>query len=73
MAKDNLKHEPATDANVLLCARVTELEEELRVTDQLLNERQKVLDAIPECPIHGGNCVPHAIEWIAEMMSKHVA
>jgi len=39
------------------------LREELRVTDALLEERQRVLDAIPECPCHGP-CVPHALEWI---------
>ncbi len=38
---------------------------ELDVTEKLLSERQRVLDAIPECPLHG-SCVPHALEWIAE-------
>lgn len=33
------------------------------VTEKLLEERQRVLDAIPECPVHG-KCVPHALEWI---------
>ena len=35
----------------------------LKVTDSILNERQRLLDAIPECPAHGA-CVPHALEWI---------
>lgn len=39
------------------------LEQELQVTEALLAERQKLLDAIPECPAHGA-CVPHALEWI---------
>ena len=39
------------------------LERELIVTESLLNERQKLLDAIPECGLHG-KCVPHALEWI---------
>ncbi len=47
-----------------------DLKHELEVTDKLLDERQKVLDAIPECRIHG-KCVPHAIEWIEEMKAKH--
>ncbi|WP_417832788.1 hypothetical protein, partial [Terasakiella sp.] len=46
-----------------------ELSKELEVTDLLLNERQKVLDAIPECNLHG-KCVPHALEWIEEMKNK---
>ena len=47
-----------------------DLKHELEVTDKLLNERQRVLDAIPECQSHG-KCVPHAIEWIEEMKAKH--
>ena len=43
-----------------------EFKHELEVTAKLLNERQKLLDAIPECEIHG-KCVPHALEWIEEM------
>lgn len=54
-------------ANVSNCA---DLKQELKVTDKLLNEMQRVLDAIPECEIHG-KCVPHAIEWIEEMKAKH--
>lgn len=38
----------------------------LNVNEKLLAERQRVLDLIPDCPKHGGNCVPHAIEWIKE-------
>jgi hypothetical protein len=47
-----------------------DLKHELEVTEKLLNERQRVLDAIPECQSHG-KCVPHAIEWIEEMKAKH--
>ena len=54
-------------AGVSNCA---DLEQELEVTEKLLEERQRVLDAIPECPSHG-KCVPHAIEWIEEMKAKH--
>lgn len=31
--------------------------------NKLLAERQRVLDAIPECNLHG-SCVPHALDWI---------
>ena len=41
------------------------LQTELTVTDELLADRQRVLDAIPECPAHGA-CVPHALAWIAQ-------
>jgi hypothetical protein len=42
---------------------LTRLKEELRITELLLEERQRVLDAIPRCELHG-SCVPHALEWI---------
>jgi len=45
---------------------IKELKEELEVTDSILNERQKLLDAIPECPTHG-KCMPHALDWIKKM------
>lgn len=47
------------------------LKKELIVTDELLSDRQLVLDTIPECSVHGGNCIPHAIEWIIEMKNKY--
>lgn len=46
-------------------AEIERLKAELAVTDPLLNERQRVLDAVPPCPAHG-SCVPHALEWIAQ-------
>jgi len=46
--------------------------EELRVTDELLNERNKVMNAIPPCPMHGHQCVPHALEWIKERVLQQV-
>ncbi len=53
-----LAHEQA------LRERIAELKEELRVTDFLLVSREEVLRAIPECPEHGRDCVPHALDWI---------
>lgn len=47
---------------------VSDLEKELEVTDSLLSEREKLLDAIPECSVHG-KCIPHALEWINKMNS----
>ena len=45
------------------------LRSELNVTEELLNDRQRLLDAIPECEPHG-KCVPHALEWIEKMKSQ---
>jgi hypothetical protein len=44
-------------------AKRNDLEAELKVTDELLRDRQRVLDAIPPCPVHGP-CIPHALAWI---------
>lgn len=48
---------------------ITKLKNELKVTDELLNDRQLLLDAIPECEAHG-KCVPHALDWIEIKKSK---
>jgi hypothetical protein len=46
------------------------LREELDLTDRLLENREQVLRAIPECPIHGPGCVPHAMEWIERAKAR---
>lgn len=40
------------------------MEEELKVTNRLLEARDKLLQEIPPCPLHGNECIPHAREWI---------
>jgi hypothetical protein len=45
-------------------AKAAALQEELEVTDRLLEERNQVMEAIPACPAHGNQCVPHALDWI---------
>lgn len=37
---------------------------ELELTDKLLKQQYRVMDAIPGCPVHGNRCVPHAVEWV---------
>jgi hypothetical protein len=44
---------------------------EIAVTDKLLADRQRVLDAVPECPAHGP-CVPFAIQWITNMKNLRI-
>lgn len=39
-------------------------------SEELLQERERVLDAIPKCPEHGRQCVPHALDWIANKISQ---
>lgn len=51
-----------------LARAYADLREELTITDMLLNSRtesrDRLLDAIPPCPVHGNRCVPYALEWI---------
>lgn len=48
--------------------RIEELEAELKVSDELLKDRDALLEAIPECHAHG-KCMPHALEWIKQARS----
>lgn len=50
-------------------ATVSRLKEYIRTTECILHERNRVLRAIPECPMHGNGCVPHALDWIDKQMS----
>ena len=38
--------------------------------ERLLVERDRLLAAIPPCPIHGPQCVPHALGWIEKQKAK---
>src|SRR5688572_1407089 len=54
---------PLVELITVLIGRNNELQEEVDVDNKLLDERNRLLAAIPECPEHGA-CVPHAIEWV---------
>ena len=45
---------------------------ELKVLGSLLDERNKLLEVIPKCEIHGA-CIPHAIDWIEKMKASERA
>ena len=42
-----------------------DLIDDLNITTKLFEERDRLLDAIPQCKVHG-KCVPYALEWIEE-------
>lgn len=46
--------------------RIKLLEAEIEVSHKLLEERNKLLIAIPGCVEHG-LCVPHALAWIEKV------
>lgn len=47
--------------------KILDLIAELEVTDKIIAERNRLLAAIPACPVHG-QCVPNAIEWVEKAM-----
>lgn len=63
----NLKSELVNKFELAI-STIERLEKELKITDEILADRQKVLDSIPECNLHG-KCVPHALEWINQVKS----
>jgi len=48
-----------------------EKDEYIQTLEILLTEREKVLEAIPECSMHGPQCVPNALEWIEKQIAKN--
>ncbi len=62
-ATENIKSQTALP---LAQERIRKLEEEVKVTDKLLQERDRLLEAIPKCPAHG-LCIPHAVEWVNQV------
>jgi hypothetical protein len=53
--------------NAELTEQITALKKELVVTEKLLDETNRVLMTIPECPAHGKMCIPHALKWIKKV------
>jgi hypothetical protein len=47
-----------------------EIIEALDVAYQLLDDRERLFEVIPECPEHGSKCTPHAIEWIKSKLDE---
>ena len=40
------------------------------ILEKLLEERERVMRAIPACPLHGNQCVPQALEWISKQVKR---
>ena len=47
-----------------------EIIEALDIAYQLLDDRERLFEVIPECPEHGPKCAPYAIEWIKSKLNK---
>ena len=40
------------------------------LVEREIREKARLLAAIPECPVHGQDCVPHALDWINEQKQQ---
>lgn len=56
------------DEVVELKRRIHSLEQEIKVDNELLAERDRLLAMIPACPIHGAGCIPWAMKWIHDAL-----
>jgi len=54
----------------ILLPIIEEKEKELNVTDYLLESQHRVINAIPECELHGNRCIPNAVEWINKQLAN---
>lgn len=52
-----------------LAKKYKELEEELKLTDDLNEKLRGLLRTIPECPMHG-ECIPYATNWIGNQIKR---
>lgn len=61
----------ANPAAVLaLIAEIDGLREEVEIDNKIIAERDRLLNAIPECAAHG-QCVPHAIQWVRDVQVEN--
>lgn len=55
----------STDTELAAMSRA-ELESYVRNLEYLCGDRDRLLEALPDCSDHGPGCVPYALAWIAE-------
>jgi hypothetical protein len=59
----NNKHKKRKIKNYKKAKRVNLATFQSRYTEKVLENCQRVFNAIPECKVHG-SCIPHALKWI---------
>ncbi len=65
-------YKQSLDREAALRAEVARLQGEIATDDQLLVERQRLLDLF-DCPTHGKNCIPNAIEEVTRLRAEAAA
>lgn len=63
----------ALDERDQLKAENEELKQNVYYSDQIIETRNRLLKLIPPCPVHGEECVPHAMEWVSAALAKERA
>lgn len=56
-----------------LKAEIATLKTELEATDKILEQRNRIFEVIPECKVHGSQCVPHAVDWVLGVIAENAA
>lgn len=46
------------------------LKKEIEVDDYIIKDLERLLAAIPECPVHGA-CIPYALEWVEKIRTEN--
>ena len=57
-------------AVLVLIKEIDGLREEVEIDNKVIAERDRLLNAIPECAAHG-QCVPHAIQWVKDVQVEN--
>lgn len=60
-----LYYERLEEENARLTAELQQARDEIKVSDKLINERNRILERLP-CPDHG-HCVPHVLDEIERL------
>lgn len=53
-----------------LAEKYRKLKKEMKLTDERNERLTELLHKIPECPMHGNDCIPHAMSWLKTAKEK---
>jgi len=47
--------------------RLNEIADSIAIMERRIENKERILDALPDCPTHGRGCLTHSIEWIEKV------
>jgi hypothetical protein len=59
-----IAHVPTIQIAKVLCSKLNELDSYVTMLNKMVDDRDAVINLIPECPAHGKGCLSHAEQWI---------